>query len=78
MKLSISTPDRDDAYSGEWKTKVSDGEAEVHNVIWDLSKIPLSLEGVYVFRVYDKDADREISRRLLTVSFAREGEESIE
>jgi hypothetical protein len=78
MRLSISTPEQEDAYSGEWETKVSDGEPEVHNVIWNLSKIPLSVEGVYTFVVYDQDTKREISKRLLTVSFSREGEESFE
>lgn len=67
VELLIETPEGR-RITGKWRAESKD-ENVVQNIIFNLSKMPLMQPGKYLFRVIDKTLKKEISLRVLTVTF---------
>lgn len=73
VRLEVVTPS-DQKLTGKWITRNSKDEIHVQSAIFNVSKIPFEVEGIYKFLLYNNDTEELFGERYLKVTFSQGGE----
>jgi hypothetical protein len=62
-------PPYETGFKGTWSSPESEDDMAVYNAIFNCSNIPLEKEGIYRFRILNREDESLLSERYLKVSF---------